>query len=112
MYVLSPEAFHLHLFISFFIKTDQWLLVMSTQLIGLSIGGISNPILVAPSSMIWPHLLAVAAIFNTLHSQETAGTHASGGISRARFFTYFVVGYFLYSQLLFIYFPALEICPF
>jgi OPT oligopeptide transporter protein len=112
MYVPSPEAFHLHLFIGFFTKTDQWLLVMSIQLIGYSIGGICTPILVAPSSMIWPFLLAFAAIFNTLHSQETTGTHASGGISRARFFTYFFVGYFLYSQFLYIYFPALEICHF
>jgi OPT oligopeptide transporter protein len=102
MYVPSPEAFHLHLFIRFFTKTDQWLLVMSTQLIGYSICGISNLILVAPSSMIWPNTLGFAAILNTLHSHETTGTHASGGISRARFFTYFFVGYFLYSQFLFI----------
>ena len=112
MYVPYPETFHFYLFISFFTETDQWLLVMSTQLIGFSIGGICKHILVAPSSMIWPYNLAFAAIFNTLHSQETTGTYASGGISRARFFTYFFVGYFLYSQLLFIHFPALKICPF
>ena len=91
-------------------QTDQWLLVMSTQLIGYSIGGICAPILVTPSSMIWPYLLAYAAIFNTLHSQETNGDYASGGISRARFFTYVFVGYLIYSQFLFIYFPTLEIC--
>jgi hypothetical protein len=71
---------------------------MSTQLIGISIGGICNPILVAPASMIWPYLLAYAAIFNTLHSQQTTGTHARAGISRMRFFTYVFLGYFLYSQ--------------
>jgi OPT family oligopeptide transporter len=80
---------------------------MSTQLIGFSIGGICKSILVTPPSMIWPFLLAYAAIFNTLHSQETTGTHASGGISRARFFTYVFVGYFLYSQFPSYIFPRL-----
>ena len=50
--------------------------------------------------MIWPVNLVTAALFNTLHSQETSGTHSSGGIARGRFFTYVFVGYLLYSQLL------------
>ena len=79
-------------------NTDQWLLVMSTQLIGFSIGGLCKRILVAPPSMIWPGDLVTAALFNTLHSQETSGTHSCGGISRGRFFTYVFVGYLLYSQ--------------
>ncbi|KAF8256505.1 OPT oligopeptide transporter [Lactarius quietus] len=66
----------------------QWLLVMSTQLIGFSIGGICKRFLVAPPSMIWPVNLVTAALFNTLHAQETAGTQARGGISRERFFLY------------------------
>jgi OPT oligopeptide transporter protein len=112
MYVPSPEAFQIRQFIGLFTKSDQWLLVMSTQLIGFSIGSICKPILIAPASMIWPYTLAYAAIFNTLHSHETTGTHASGGVSRARFFTYVFVGYFLYSQFLFINYPTLEVCPF
>ncbi|CAE6422335.1 unnamed protein product, partial [Rhizoctonia solani] len=32
----------------------QWMIVMSTQLIGFSIGGIARRFLVAPPSMIWP----------------------------------------------------------
>ena len=79
-------------------KTDQWLLVMSTQLIGLSIAGICKRVLVAPPSMIWPSTLVTATLFNTLHSQETSGTYSRGGISRARFFTYVFLGYILYSQ--------------
>jgi OPT oligopeptide transporter protein len=71
---------------------------MSTQLIGFSICGICKRILVAPASMIWPEILANAAIFNTLHTQETTGTLARGGISRQRFFTYILIGYFFYSQ--------------
>ncbi|KAI0296744.1 OPT oligopeptide transporter [Multifurca ochricompacta] len=53
----------------------QWLLVMSTQLIGFSIGGICKRFL------------------------ETAGTQGRGGITRERFFTYVFVGYFFYNFL-------------
>ncbi|KAJ3522801.1 hypothetical protein NMY22_g11731 [Coprinellus aureogranulatus] len=44
----------------------QWLLVMSTQLIGFSIGGIARRFLVQPPSMIWPTNLVTCALFNTL----------------------------------------------
>jgi OPT oligopeptide transporter protein len=71
---------------------------VSTELIGFSICGICKPILVAPASMIWPASLPCAAIFNTLHTQETTGTRARGGISRVRFFAYIFIGYFFYSQ--------------
>jgi len=71
---------------------------MSTQLIGFSIGGICKRFLVAPPSMIWPDNLVTAALFNTLHSQETWGTRSHGGIPRVRFFTYVFVGYIFYSQ--------------
>jgi hypothetical protein len=98
MYVSSQEAFHFHLLISFFTETDKWFLVMSTQLIAFPIGGIRKHILVAPPSMIWPLVLPVAAIFNTLHSQGTTGTHARGGIFLAHFFIYIFIGGFLYSQ--------------
>ncbi|KAI0247351.1 OPT oligopeptide transporter [Lactifluus subvellereus] len=77
----------------------QWLLVMSTQLIGFSVAGICKRILVAPPSMIWPENLSVAALFNTLHAQETAGTRSRDGISRERFFTYVFIGYFFYNFL-------------
>ena len=48
--------------------------------------------------MIWPITLVTAALFNTLHFQETSGTHSRGGVSRGRFFIYVFVGYILYSQ--------------
>ena len=64
----------------------QWLLVMSTQLIGFSIGGIARRFLVNPPSMIWPANLVTCALFNTLHSQQYAGMGTRGGISRERFF--------------------------
>jgi hypothetical protein len=64
------------------------MLVMSTQLIGFSIGGIARRFLVQPPSMIWPANLVTCTLFNTLHSQQYAGMGTRGGISRERFFTY------------------------
>ncbi|KAF7291048.1 OPT oligopeptide transporter [Mycena chlorophos] len=64
----------------------QWLVVMSTQLIGFSIGGIQRRFLVQPPSMIWPANLVSCALFNTLHAQEYAGMGKRGGISREKFF--------------------------
>ncbi|KAI0063252.1 OPT oligopeptide transporter [Artomyces pyxidatus] len=65
----------------------QWLLVMSTQLIGFSMGGVVKRFLVSPPSMIWPANLVACALFNTLHSQVYSGFGQSG-ISRERFFLY------------------------
>ncbi|KAF5331928.1 hypothetical protein D9611_008937 [Ephemerocybe angulata] len=69
----------------------QWLLVMSTQLIGFSIGGIARRFLVQPPSMIWPANLVTCTLFNTLHAQEYAGAGTRGGISRERFFMYALI---------------------
>ncbi|KAG9002079.1 hypothetical protein FRB93_011852 [Tulasnella sp. JGI-2019a] len=66
----------------------QWLLTMSTQLIGFSIGGIMRRFLVSPPSMIWPANLVYAALFNTLHQAQYAGAGNCDGISRERFFAY------------------------
>ena len=71
---------------------------MSTQLIGFSIGGICKRFLVSPPSMIWPTNLVTAALFNTLHAQQTSGAKGRGGITRERFFCYVFVGYICYSQ--------------
>ncbi|KZT18817.1 small oligopeptide transporter [Neolentinus lepideus HHB14362 ss-1] len=74
----------------------QWMVVMSTQLIGFSIGGVARRFLVSPPSMIWPANLVLCALFNTLHSQEYAGIGNRGGISRERFFVYAFTGSFLW----------------
>ncbi|TDL15748.1 OPT oligopeptide transporter [Rickenella mellea] len=70
----------------------QWLVVMSTQLIGFSIGGIARRFLVQPPSMIWPANLVNCALFNTLHHQVYAGIGSRGGMSRERFFSYACFG--------------------
>ncbi|KAJ7115248.1 small oligopeptide transporter [Mycena epipterygia] len=74
----------------------QWFVVMSTQLIGFSIGGIARRFLVSPPSMIWPANLVNCALFNTLHSQYYAGIGARGGLSRERFFLYAFLGSFFW----------------
>ncbi|KAG0697046.1 OPT oligopeptide transporter protein-domain-containing protein [Suillus ampliporus] len=74
----------------------QWFLVMSTQLIGFSTGGITRRFLVSPPSMIWPVTLVSCALFNTLHSEQYAGIGQLGGISRERFFVYVFTGAFLW----------------
>ncbi|KAG9310425.1 OPT oligopeptide transporter protein-domain-containing protein [Chiua virens] len=75
----------------------QWFLVVSTQLIGFSAGGIARRFLVTPPSMIWPSTLVTCALFNTLHSQQYAGTGRLGGMSRERFFLYaFTASYLWY----------------
>ncbi|KAF7791994.1 hypothetical protein EIP86_003021 [Pleurotus ostreatoroseus] len=74
----------------------QWMVVMSTQLIGFSIGGIARRFLVSPPSMIWPANLVTCALFNTLHSQEYAGIGNHGGISRERFFLIAFLGSFFW----------------
>lgn len=70
----------------------KWMLVMSTQLIGFSIGGIARRFLVAPPSMIWPNTLVSCALFNTLHAHQYAGIGQHGGINRERFFLYAFIG--------------------
>jgi OPT family small oligopeptide transporter len=75
----------------------QWFVVMSTQLIGFSIGGVARRFLVSPPSMIWPVNLINCALFNTLHSQQYAGIGTRGGLSRERFFYYWLmVSFFWY----------------
>ncbi|KAK7682527.1 hypothetical protein QCA50_014327 [Cerrena zonata] len=66
----------------------QWMLVMSTQLIGFSLGGLARRFLVKPPSMIWPTNLVNCALFNTLHSKTYPGIGNRGGLSRERFFLF------------------------
>ncbi|KAG8904834.1 hypothetical protein FRB99_001090 [Tulasnella sp. 403] len=74
----------------------QWLIVMATQLLGFSVGGVARRFLVAPPSMIWPSNLVYCALFNTLHSQQVSGAGSRAGISRERFFVYACLGSFLW----------------
>ncbi|KIY48809.1 small oligopeptide transporter [Fistulina hepatica ATCC 64428] len=99
MDVIAVQRLYYHQVYNF---SYQWFLIMSTQLIGFSIGGICRRFLVQPPSMIWPSNLVTCALFNTLHSQQYTGMGERGGISRGRLFCcvfaasalwYYVPGY-------------------
>ncbi|KAJ6567567.1 small oligopeptide transporter [Mycena vulgaris] len=68
------------------------ILVISSQCIGFSIGGITRRFLVNPPSMIWPNTLVSCALFNTLHSQNYAGVGKHPGMSRERFWLIAFIG--------------------
>ncbi|KAL7278030.1 OPT oligopeptide transporter [Trametes coccinea BRFM310] len=91
--IVAVQRVYYHQIFSF---SYQWMIVMSTQLIGFSIGGIARRFLVAPPSMIWPTNLVTCALFNTLHSQRYAGIGNRGGLSREWFFLYAFIGSFLW----------------
>jgi hypothetical protein len=78
--------------------SDQWLLVMSTQLIGFGMGGIAQRTLVTPASMIWPATLVQCALFNTLHSARYSGIAALAGVRREQFFAIAFLGILAYCK--------------
>jgi hypothetical protein len=80
-------------------RIDQWFLVMSTQLIGFSMGGLCHRFLVVPASMIWPETLASCALLNTLHTTDYPGIGERGGMSRKRFFMYVLISGAIYYLL-------------
>ena len=105
-YFCAPDSHVTNLFL------DRWLLVISTQIIGFSVGGVARRFLVLPPSMseshrvldraylsrlrltfnpVWPQNLVYSALFNTLHAQQLVGAGNRGGLSRERFFTYIFI---------------------
>jgi hypothetical protein len=62
----------------------QIMLMLSTQIIGFSLGGLLRRFLVWPSSMIWPGALVNCALFNTLH--KSYGQIDRSHLSREKFF--------------------------
>lgn len=62
----------------------QIMLILSTQIIGFSLGGLMRQFLVWPSSMIWPGALVNCALFNTLH--KNYGQADRSHMSREKFF--------------------------
>jgi OPT family small oligopeptide transporter len=72
----------------------QLMLVLSTQILGFSLGGLLRQFVVWPSSMIWPGALVNSALFNTLHKNYGKSEHPH--MSRERFFCYAVIGSFVW----------------
>ncbi|KIJ67177.1 hypothetical protein HYDPIDRAFT_25652 [Hydnomerulius pinastri MD-312] len=87
--VVAVQRYYYHQEYNF---SYQWLLTISSQLIGFAFGGIMRRFLVQPASMIWPTNLVTCALFNTMHAQAYAGVGTRKGMSRERFFTYVFIG--------------------
>ncbi|CDZ98406.1 Sexual differentiation process protein ISP4 [Phaffia rhodozyma] len=75
----------------------QIMLVLSTQLIGFSMGGLLRRFLVYPAAMIWPAALVNTALLNTLHSMSSGGGSYSGSLARDKFFFRAMFLMFLWS---------------
>lgn len=70
------------------------LFVLSSQLLGFSLAGISRRFLVWPASMIWPQNLVLATFLNTLHAEED---ESDSSISRFRFFLFVFGGAIIWN---------------
>jgi hypothetical protein len=85
----------------------QVLLVLSTQILGYSLAGLTRRYLVRPSGMIWPATLVSTAMFTALH-QEVNKPANGWTLSPRKFFARVFMGgvafYFLPGLL----FPALS----
>jgi hypothetical protein len=85
----------------------QILLILSTQILGYSLAGITRRYLVRPSGMIWPSTLMSTAMFTALHKDENKPADGWTIAPRkffGRIFMGSVVFYFLPGLL----FPALS----
>lgn len=82
---------------NFYGKDFGWgfniLAAVSTQCIGLSLGGLARRVLVTPPSMIWPSNLITATFLTNIHINDN---HPANGwkISRLKFFGIIFVGSF------------------
>ncbi|KAJ4377842.1 hypothetical protein N0V83_000672 [Neocucurbitaria cava] len=85
----------------------QILLILSTQILGYSLAGITRRYLVRPSGMIWPSTLVSTAMFTALHKDENKP--ADGWtISPRKFFGRIFMGSVAFYFLPGLLFPALS----
>lgn len=85
----------------------QILLILSTQILGYSLAGLTRRYLVRPSGMIWPSTLVSTAMFTALHKGENKP--ADGWtISPRKFFKRVFAGSVAFYFLPGLLFPALS----
>lgn len=74
------------------------LLILSTQLLGFGLSGLTYSILIRPTRMIWPSALVVVTLYNTLHAVGD-DTQESRDFNKARmkFFTTVFLLIFVYQ---------------
>jgi len=75
------------------------LLVLSTQLIGFGLAGMTYSLLVRPTNMVWPSTLVVMTMYNTLHSRSSGMSSfippAEERILMAKKFKFFLIVFVL-----------------
>ena len=71
----------------------NFLLILTTQMLGYGMAGVLRRYLVYPAAMIWPANLVQVALFNTLHKDEDL---APGQWSRYKFFMVATICMFVY----------------
>ncbi|KAF9993309.1 hypothetical protein BGZ79_002047 [Entomortierella chlamydospora] len=82
----------------------NFLLVLTTQMLGFGMAGVLRRYLVYPSAMIWPANLVQVALFNTLHKDEEL---ESGQWSRYKFFMVAFIAVFFYEWIPTFIFPVI-----
>ncbi|KAF8933472.1 hypothetical protein BGZ58_006338 [Dissophora ornata] len=83
----------------------NFLLILTTQMLGYGMAGVLRRYLVYPAAMIWPANLVQVALFNTLHKDEEL---APGQWSRFKFFLVATLGMFLYHWIPSFLFPVIS----
>ncbi|KAI5271242.1 OPT superfamily oligopeptide transporter [Aureobasidium subglaciale] len=69
----------------------SFLFLLSTQMIGFGLAGLSRRWLVYPAALIWPSSLASTVLFRALHEPEKRTSANGWTITRYRFFAYFTI---------------------
>jgi OPT family oligopeptide transporter len=83
-------------FYSFELKPGfKVLVVLTCQLLGFGVAGLSYPWLVEPARIVWPGVLSICALLTTLHSKANAVANG-WRITRLRFFLYAMAAAFIW----------------
>ncbi|KAG0042685.1 hypothetical protein BGZ83_000186 [Gryganskiella cystojenkinii] len=83
----------------------NFLLILTTQMLGYGMAGVLRRYLVYPAAMIWPGTLVQVALFNTLHKDEEL---TNGQWSRYKFFMVVTFCMFVYAWIPGFLFPVLS----
>lgn len=83
-------------FYGFQMKTGfNVLVVLTCQMLGFGVAGLSSKWLVEPANIIWPGTLSICALLSTLHSRANAVANG-WKITRLRFFLYATTATFIW----------------
>lgn len=75
------------------------LLVLTSQMLGYGVAGLTRRWVVYPGSMIWPETLVSTTLFTTIHGKQAKVTANGWTISRYHFFSLVMIGSFLWYWL-------------